>query len=102
MTKTDSTPGSATLVAVDVAKSHNEVLIEPALSARRRHFRVANTLADYERMAEYLRGLGPRTVVGFEATGNYHRPLAHFLYRQGFELRLIPTLALARTREAME
>jgi len=40
--------------------------------------------------------------VGFEATGNYHRPLAHFLYRQGFELRLIPTLALARTREAME
>jgi transposase len=101
MTKTESTPGSVTLVAVDVAKGHNEVLIEPPLPARRRHFRVANRLADYERMAEYLRGLGPRTVVGFEATGNYHRPLAHFLHRQGFELRLIPTLALARTREAM-
>jgi transposase len=52
-------------------------------------------------MAEYLRQLGPRTVVGFEATGNYHRPLAHFLQHQGCELRLIPTVALARTREAM-
>jgi transposase len=40
-------------------------------------------------------------LVGFEATGNYHRPLTYFLHRQGFELRLIPTLALARTREAM-
>jgi transposase len=58
-------------------------------------------LEDYERLAEYLHRLGSRSVVGFEATGNYHRPLAHFLHRQGFALRLIPTLALARTREAM-
>jgi transposase len=79
----------------------NEVLIEPPVPARRQHFRVANALKDYERMADYLRGLGPRTVVGFEATGSYHRPLAHFLHRQGFELRLIPPLALARTREAI-
>jgi hypothetical protein len=28
-------------------------------------------------------------MVGFEATGNYHRPLAYFLHRQGFQLRLI-------------
>ena len=40
-------------------------------------------------------------LVGFEATGDYHRPLAYFLRRQGFELRLISTVALARTREAM-
>ena len=40
-------------------------------------------------------------LIGFEATGNYHRPLAYFLHEHGFELRLIPTLALARTREAM-
>src|SRR5271167_4897723 len=67
MTKTESTPGSATLVAVDIAKKHNEVLIEPPGPARRRRFRVANELADYERLAEYLRQLGPRIVVGFEA-----------------------------------
>ena len=73
MTKIDGTPGSATLVAVDIAKKHNEVLVEPPAPARRRRFRVANELADYERLAEYLRQLGPRIVVGFEATGNYHR-----------------------------
>jgi Transposase len=52
-------------------------------------------------LTDYLRGLKNAVVVGFEATGNYHRPLAYFLHRQGFELRLISTLALARTREAM-
>lgn len=40
-------------------------------------------------------------MIGFEATGNCHRSLAFFLDGQGFTLRLIPTLALARTREAM-
>jgi len=86
---------------VDIAKSHNDLLIEPPAPARRWRFRVANTLEDYRRLAEYLRGLGTPALVGFEATGNYHRPLAYFLHRHGFELRLIPTLALARTREAM-
>jgi transposase len=101
MTKAESTRKRTILVAVDIAKSHNEVLIESAAPARRRHFRVANTLADYQRLAEYLRGHGRSAVIGFEATGNYHPPLAYFLDQQGFELRLIPTLALARTREAM-
>ncbi len=39
--------------------------------------------------------------IGFKATGNYHRPLAHFLRTEGFHLELIPSLAVARTREAM-
>jgi transposase len=52
-------------------------------------------------LADYLRRTNVPTLIGFEATGNYHRPLAYFLQRQGFALRLIPTLALARTREAM-
>ena len=63
--------------------------------------RVANSRQDLEHLAGYLLGLKSSVLIGFEATGNYHRPLAYFLHRQGFELRLIPTLALARTREAM-
>jgi transposase len=101
MTKTHSTPGNATLVAVDIAKSHNDVLVEPPAPGRRRHFRVANSLKDYESLVDYLRRFGAPAVIAFEATGNYHRPLAYFLHRHGFALRLIPTLALARTREAM-
>ncbi|HVB57229.1 MAG TPA: IS110 family transposase, partial [Candidatus Acidoferrales bacterium] len=49
----------------------------------------------------YLRQFDTPALFGFEATGNYHRPLAYFLHARGFELRLIPTMALARTREAM-
>ncbi len=68
---------------------------------RRRRFRIANALADFTRLAEYLRRLAAPVLIGFEATGDFHRPLVYFLHRQGFQLRLISTLALARTREAM-
>src|SRR5690606_35701953 len=36
-----------------------------------------------------------------EATGNYHRPIAWRLAEAGFEVRLVSSLALARTREAL-
>jgi transposase len=75
-------------------------LIE-AVPAQRQRFRMANTAEDYQRLADYVRGTAAPVLIGFEATGNYHRPLAYFLQRQGFQLRLIPALALERTGEAM-
>lgn len=39
--------------------------------------------------------------IGFEATGNYHRPLAHHLGQAAFELKLVSSVGLARTREAL-
>jgi transposase len=39
--------------------------------------------------------------IGFEATGNYHRPLAHHLGQAGFDLKLVSSVGLARTREAL-
>jgi transposase len=101
MTENNHTPQGLTLVAIDIAKDHHDVLIEPPAPARRRRLRVANQREDFEHFARYLRGLKSAVLIGFEATGNYHRPLAYFLHCQGFALRLIPTLALARTREAM-
>lgn len=101
MTECHVMPEALTLVAIDIAKSHHDVLVQPPPPARCRRFRVANTLPEYQRLAMYLRQLATRVLVGFEATGNYHRTLAYFLHRQGFDLRLIPSLALARTREAM-
>jgi transposase len=59
------------------------------------------TKADYDRLADDLAAIGRPIVVGFEATGNYHRTLAHRLLAAGFELRLISSVALARTREAL-
>jgi transposase len=101
MTENNHTPQGLTLVAIDIAKDHHDVLIEPPAPARRRRLRLANQREDFEHFASYLRGLTSATLIGFEATGNYHRPLAYFLHCQGFAWRLIPTLALARTREAM-
>ena len=94
MTVSNDTPQRVTLVAVDIAKNYHDVLIQPPAPARRRRFRVANTLEEYQRLAEYLHRLDAPALIGFEATGNYHRTLAYFLHHEGFELRLIPTLAL--------
>ena len=101
MTASQCTSNGMTLVAIDIAKDGHEVLIEPPPPARRRRFKMANTVADYQRLADYLGNTAAPALIGFEATGNYHRPLAFFLEGRGFALRLIPTLALARTREAM-
>ena len=62
---------------------------------------MANTLEEYQQLVGYLCQLDAPALIGFEATGNYHRPLAYFLHAQGSALRLIPTMALALTREAM-
>ena len=101
MTVSNDTPQCVTLVAVDIAKNYHDVLIQPPPPGRRRRVRVANNRQDFEHLAGFLQGLKSSVLIGFEATGNYHRPLAYFLHEHGFELRLIPTLALARTREAM-
>lgn len=88
------------LVAIDVAKLHHDVLIESPDGSQRR-MRLANTRADWEHLAGALRALNVPCVVAFEATGDYHRPLACFLDQQGCELRLVSSIAVARTRDAL-
>jgi transposase len=100
MTHTKSGAGETVLVAIDIAKARNDVLVEPP-GRRRERFKMANNARDFRNLVAYLKDFALPVRVGFEATGNYHRPLAHFLLRQGFELRLISSVALARTREAM-
>ena len=101
MTLPQTTPEGAVLVAIDVAKHRNEVLIEVPGRSRRRRLTVLNTRAEHDRFVETLDAYDAPVVAGFEATGNYHRPLAHRLLSVGVELRLISSLALARTREAI-
>lgn len=101
MTKFHSTPPDAVLVAIDMSKHRQEVLLERPEGGRRRRMTVMATKADYDRLADDLTAIGRPVIVGFEATGNYHRTLAHRLLSAGFELRLISSVALARTREAL-
>jgi transposase len=101
MTRRKSTPPEAALVAIDVAKHRNEVLIEAVRGGRRRRMTILNTRADHDKLVTTLQAMQMPVVVGLEPTGNYHRVLAHRLIDAGFTVRLISSMALARTREAL-
>lgn len=67
-----------TLVAIDVAKAWNVVLMEEP-DGKGQRFRVANTRADDDRLVELLKNQGVQCQVALEPTDNYHRPLAQRL-----------------------
>ena len=79
MARHEPPPANATLVAIDIAKARNEVLIEKLGQPRRRRLTVLNTRADHDRLLELLGGIGAPVIAAFEATGNYHRPLAAYI-----------------------
>jgi transposase len=101
MTNLKGTPADAVLVAIDVSKLRNDVLIEIPRTRRRRRLVVLNTRPEHDRLIDRLRDIGLPVIIGFEATGNYHRPLAYRLLNAGFALRLVSSVGLARTREAL-
>ena len=100
MTQLSSTTSPTMWVAIDIAKVHNQVLVEFP-DGRRRHFRMANTLAEFSRLGAFLASSGCTCHIAFEATGDYHRPLAYFLQAHGFSLSLVSSIAVARTRDAL-
>jgi transposase len=99
MTHSCSITQPAVWVAIDVAKLRHDVLVQLP-SGMRKHLKLNSTLADFQRLAAFLHGCGSPCLVGFEPTGDYHRPLAHFLHLQGFSLCMVSSIAVARTREA--
>lgn len=100
MTYSYGNTGEKVLVAIDIAKKRNAVLIQFPDESRKR-FVVAIKLSDYQEFTAYLKSLGYPCVIGLEATGNYHRPLAYNLRQEGFDLKLVSSVAAAKTREAM-
>ncbi len=100
MTATHFT-ASTVLVAIDISKHRHEVLIGIPGKKRRRRMTITNTLEDFQRLAIALASYELPVRIGFEATGNYHRALAHYLGQAGFDLKLVSSVGLARTREAL-
>jgi transposase len=62
---------------------------------------ILNSRAEHDRFIALLLALEKPIIVGLEPTGDYHRVLAHRLATAGFNVRLISSVALARTREAL-
>ena len=100
MTQSYGNMGKKVLVAIDIAKQRNAVLVQLPDESRKK-FIIANKLSDYQEFTAYLKSLRSPCMIGLEATGNYHRPLAYYLLQEGFELKLVSSVAAARTREAM-
>jgi len=90
---------SVNLVAIEMAKDWNMVLVQESVG-HRRSFKIANRLADHDRLVTYLRSLPGHVRAAFEPPGDYHRPLAHRLFAEGFEVVMVSSVALARVREA--
>jgi transposase len=101
MTTTQPTPAGVALVAIDIAKLRNEVLIELPDARRRRRLTVTNCRSEHDRFVAELQALGRSVTIGLEPTGHYHRPLAWRLVQAGFDVRLVSSVALAHTREAL-
>lgn len=101
MTEITIAQDAPVLVAIDIAKARHEVLIAVPNKKRRRRLTVLNELADFNRLITALKEYGRPVRVAFEATGNYHRALAYHLATAGFEVKLVSSVALARTREAL-
>ena len=101
MTEMTIAQDAPVLVAIDIAKARHEVLIAVPDKKRRRRLTVLNSLADFNRLVTALKEYGRPVRVASEATGNYHRVLAYHLATAGFEVKLVSSVALARTREAL-
>lgn len=88
-----------TWVAIDVAKDFHAVIVESG--SKKKVFKMANSRTDHDRLISYVRSLEGPAVFGLEATGNYHRTLANRILSEGFEMRLLSSLAANRYREAL-
>lgn len=87
-------------VAIDIAKTSNDVLVELP-SGKRKKLKVMNRMDDYRQFIEYLKSFNVACIAGFEATADYHRTIAFHLQKAGIAVKLISSFSAARTREAL-
>jgi transposase len=88
------------LVAIDVAKAKHDVLVELP-NGRRKKMISRNQRQEFQQLAAYLQALDGKCEVALEPTADFHRCIAYFLASNGFEIRLVSSIAVARTREAL-
>ena len=95
MTDIINATSARNVVAIDIARYWNYVLIE-SVGGKRQRFKMANTAADFDRLIALLQSLDGLVRIGLEPTGDYHRALAHRLLSAGFEVAGISSVAQAR------
>ena len=101
MAKVEHPSDARVLAGIDISKHRHEVLIAIPGKTRRRRMTISNSTDDFTRLIAILREYGMPVRISFAATGNYHRVLMYHLGVAGFDLKLVSSVALARTREAL-
>ena len=80
------------MVAIDISNLRHDVLIEAPGWRSRKRVVVPNRADEFRHFAKSLHSLASPIESAFEATGDYHRALAHFLavtglsFTSGFQL----------------
>ncbi len=70
-------------------------------NGRRVRLTVPNSRAGIDQFIAHARKYGCPCEVAFEATGDYHRLIAHAMLCAGFNLHFVSSIATNRTREAL-
>lgn len=99
MTKAKNTTNNTIWVAIDVAKHKHDVLIEYP-NGTQKSVIIKQSQEEFCRLKNYIERDADEVIIGFEATGYYHRLLAYYLLKQNFTVKLISSIATARTRES--
>jgi len=96
------------VVGIDVGKEkHHGYFGTAAGQSLRRRFVFANNREEFDSLRALARdlaaqhGLGP-IVFGLEPTGVYHKPLLHYLIREGERVVLVSNVAVQRNRELLD
>jgi len=87
------------LVGIDISKDFSEAVVQLP-NGKNRSFRFMHRACDMEGVISSLKTYQRPVVVGLEATGDYHRVVAHQFHEAGFTVVLISSLAACRYREA--
>ena len=90
----------AILLAIDVAKDRSQVLVEYP-NGGRKHVSLSHSRLEIDRFMHAVKRHALPIRAAFDATGDYHRPLAALLAGHGVELHLVSSIATNRTREAL-
>lgn len=99
MADTTHTTAKPHLLAIDVARRFNAVLIELATGEQRR-FKMTNSAQDFDRLVQFIGATAGPWRAALEPTGDYHRPIAHRLLTAGVDVVIVSSVAQARYREA--
>ena len=74
-------------VAIDISKLKHDILIEYPNKG-------------FHKLANILNETNVPIFIGLEATGYYHKAIAHFLLQQKFNISIISSIAVTSTRDA--